>query len=89
MDTRRHRSSPFDGEPATRTMLGDTQLSALYEWLGKVRRLISHTPPMRAINDIASPGQPNGDVQIHRHFGSLHLAVDPRRPDGLLGRLRL
>jgi alkaline phosphatase D len=38
MDTRRHRSSPFDGEAATRTMLGETQLSALYEWLGKVRR---------------------------------------------------
>jgi alkaline phosphatase D len=44
MDTRRHRSSPFDGETATRTMLGDTQLSALYEWLGKVRkmRLLPH-----------------------------------------------
>ncbi|KAH8983668.1 PhoD-like phosphatase-domain-containing protein [Lactarius hatsudake] len=39
MDTRRHRSSPFDGEAAaTRTMLGDTQLSALYEWLGKVNQ---------------------------------------------------
>jgi len=38
MDTRRHRGSPFDGEAATRTMLGDTQLSALYEWLGKVNQ---------------------------------------------------
>ncbi|KAH9174254.1 PhoD-like phosphatase-domain-containing protein [Lactarius sanguifluus] len=38
MDTRRHRSSPFDGETATRTMLGDAQLSALYEWLGKVNQ---------------------------------------------------
>ncbi|KAN0141369.1 PhoD-like phosphatase domain containing protein [Lactarius tabidus] len=38
MDTRRHRSSPFDGEAVTRTMLGDTQLSALYEWLGKVNQ---------------------------------------------------
>ncbi|KAI9456226.1 PhoD-like phosphatase-domain-containing protein [Lactarius psammicola] len=38
MDTRRHRSSPFDGEAATRTMLGDAQLSALYEWLGKVNQ---------------------------------------------------
>ena len=37
MDTRRHRSDPLTGEAATRTMLGDTQLSALYEWLGKVR----------------------------------------------------
>ncbi|KAH9063672.1 PhoD-like phosphatase-domain-containing protein [Lactarius deliciosus] len=38
MDTRRHRSGPFDGEAATRTMLGDAQLSALYEWLGKVNQ---------------------------------------------------
>ena len=37
-DARRHPSSPFDGETVTRTKLGDTQLSALYEWLGKVRR---------------------------------------------------
>jgi alkaline phosphatase D len=37
MDTRRHRSSPLSGEAAMRTMLGETQLSALYEWLGKVR----------------------------------------------------
>ncbi|KAN0105236.1 PhoD-like phosphatase domain containing protein [Russula decolorans] len=38
MDTRRHRSNPHTDEPATRTMLGDTQLSALYEWLGKVNQ---------------------------------------------------
>jgi len=38
MDTRRHRSNPLTGEAATRTMLGDTQLSALYEWLGKVNQ---------------------------------------------------
>jgi alkaline phosphatase D len=36
MDTRRHRSNPLTDEAATRTMLGETQLSALYEWLGKV-----------------------------------------------------
>jgi alkaline phosphatase D len=36
MDTRRHRSDPLTGEAVTRTMLGETQLSALYEWLGKV-----------------------------------------------------
>ena len=38
MDTRRHRSNPHTDETATRTMLGDTQLSALYEWLGKVNQ---------------------------------------------------
>jgi len=38
MDTRRHRSNPLTGETATRTMLGETQLSALYEWLGKVNQ---------------------------------------------------
>ncbi|KAH9967921.1 PhoD-like phosphatase-domain-containing protein [Russula dissimulans] len=38
MDTRRHRSDPLTGEAATRTMLGETQLSALYEWLGKVNQ---------------------------------------------------
>lgn len=36
MDTRRHRSNPLTGEAATQTMLGETQLSALYEWLGRV-----------------------------------------------------
>ncbi|KAI0290474.1 PhoD-like phosphatase-domain-containing protein [Russula brevipes] len=38
MDTRRHRSDPITGEAATRTMLGEAQLSALYEWLGKVNQ---------------------------------------------------
>ncbi|KAF8270392.1 PhoD-like phosphatase-domain-containing protein [Lactarius quietus] len=38
MDTRRHRSSPIDGETAMRTMLGDIQLGALYEWLGRVNQ---------------------------------------------------
>ncbi|KAI9510376.1 PhoD-like phosphatase-domain-containing protein [Russula earlei] len=38
MDTRRHRSNPLTGDAATRTMLGETQLSALYEWLGKVNQ---------------------------------------------------
>ena len=57
MDTRRHRSNPFDGEAATRTMLGDTQLSALYEWLGKVRRSATASPDERAIP--TSPHQVN------------------------------
>ena len=38
MDTRRYRSEP-DGEPSERTMLGERQLSALHDWLGKVRSL--------------------------------------------------
>ncbi|KAH9977249.1 PhoD-like phosphatase-domain-containing protein [Lactifluus volemus] len=38
MDTRRYRSSPLTGEAAARTMLGEAQLSALYEWLGKVNQ---------------------------------------------------
>jgi len=35
MDTRRYRSEPSE-EPSVRTMLGDRQLSVLYDWLGKV-----------------------------------------------------
>lgn len=47
MDTRRHRSDPLTGEAVTRTMLGETQLSALYEWLGKVSRTsLSTSRPM-------------------------------------------
>ncbi|KAI0003310.1 PhoD-like phosphatase-domain-containing protein [Russula compacta] len=38
MDTRRYRSNPLTGEAATRTMLGEAQLSALYEWLGKANQ---------------------------------------------------
>ncbi|KAI0075810.1 hypothetical protein K474DRAFT_1355853 [Panus rudis PR-1116 ss-1] len=36
LDTRRYRSDVKNGDVATRTMLGDKQLAALYEWLGKV-----------------------------------------------------
>ena len=36
MDTRRYRSDIFVGDPTTHTMLGDQQLTALYNWLGKV-----------------------------------------------------
>ena len=36
MDTRRYRSDITSTNAASRTMLGDDQLSALYEWLGKV-----------------------------------------------------
>jgi alkaline phosphatase D len=36
MDTRRYRSNVFDDDVHSRTMLGDQQLSALYDWLGKV-----------------------------------------------------
>ncbi|TFK72587.1 hypothetical protein BDN72DRAFT_836149 [Pluteus cervinus] len=35
MDTRRYRSAPVD-DLSTRTMLGDDQLYALYDWLSKV-----------------------------------------------------
>ncbi|THH31384.1 hypothetical protein EUX98_g2819 [Antrodiella citrinella] len=35
MDTRRYRSEPSE-DPSVRTMLGDKQLAALYDWLGKV-----------------------------------------------------
>ncbi|KAH9951414.1 PhoD-like phosphatase-domain-containing protein [Amylocystis lapponica] len=35
MDTRRHRST-YETDAASRTMLGDKQLAALYDWLGKV-----------------------------------------------------
>ncbi|EIW60738.1 uncharacterized protein TRAVEDRAFT_146378 [Trametes versicolor FP-101664 SS1] len=36
MDTRKYRSDIFSDDPATHTMLGDKQLTALYNWLGKV-----------------------------------------------------
>ncbi|KAI8998976.1 PhoD-like phosphatase-domain-containing protein [Trametes punicea] len=36
MDTRRYRSDIFSDEPTSHTMLGDKQLTALYNWLGKV-----------------------------------------------------
>jgi alkaline phosphatase D len=36
MDTRRYRSDVFTTEEYERTMLGDQQIAALYEWLGKV-----------------------------------------------------
>ncbi|KAI0057090.1 hypothetical protein BV25DRAFT_1812930 [Artomyces pyxidatus] len=38
MDTRRYRSDALTEEVATRTMLGEAQLTALYEWLGKVNQ---------------------------------------------------
>jgi alkaline phosphatase D len=36
MDTRRHRSDVFNTEEEERTVLGERQVAALYEWLGKV-----------------------------------------------------
>jgi alkaline phosphatase D len=39
MDTRRYRSGMTEGL-TTRTMLGETQLASLYQWLGKVLPLI-------------------------------------------------
>lgn len=36
MDTRRYRSNTLTEPLATRTMLGDQQLTALYDWLGRV-----------------------------------------------------
>ncbi|KAJ8469010.1 hypothetical protein ONZ51_g9274 [Trametes cubensis] len=36
MDTRKYRSDIFSDEPSSHTMLGDKQLTALYNWLGKV-----------------------------------------------------
>ncbi|RDX52651.1 Metallo-dependent phosphatase [Lentinus brumalis] len=38
MDTRRYRSDITVGDPTTHTMLGDQQLAALYNWLGKVNQ---------------------------------------------------
>ncbi|KAI0648220.1 PhoD-like phosphatase-domain-containing protein [Trametes meyenii] len=36
LDTRRYRSDIFSDDPSSHTMLGDKQLTALYNWLGKV-----------------------------------------------------
>lgn len=40
MDTRRYRSDPTNDDLTTRTMLGDEQLTALHDWLGKVGILL-------------------------------------------------
>ena len=90
MDTRRHRSNPLTDETASRTMLGETQLSALYEWLGKVCLKYTRSPTSRPILIIPFlSGQSDCDVQIYRHVGSVLLTVDARRPGRLMGRLRL
>ncbi|KAI0373348.1 hypothetical protein BV20DRAFT_963192 [Pilatotrama ljubarskyi] len=36
MDTRKYRSDIFSDDPTAHTMLGDKQLTALYDWLGRV-----------------------------------------------------
>jgi hypothetical protein len=41
MDTRRYRSNVFDDDTHSRTMLGDQQLAALYDWLDKVIVVLS------------------------------------------------
>ena len=66
-DTLRHPSNPFDGETVTRTKLSDTQLSALTN--GSAR--CEDRPHSDGHTDT-----PNGDVEIHRHFIPLHLALD-------------
>ncbi|KAI0695405.1 PhoD-like phosphatase-domain-containing protein [Cerioporus squamosus] len=38
MDTRRYRSDITVGDPTTHSMLGDQQLAAMYNWLGKVNQ---------------------------------------------------
>lgn len=40
MDTRKHRSVIAETEEPSRTMLGETQLAALYDWLGRVRTVL-------------------------------------------------
>ena len=40
MDTRRYRSDPTHDDLTTRTMLGNEQLTALHDWLGKVDILL-------------------------------------------------
>lgn len=50
MDTRRYRSDVYDDDVASRTMLGDQQLGALYDWLGKVSTTIFFGTK-RAINN--------------------------------------
>jgi len=41
MDTRRYRSDVFTEDVSSRTMLGEKQLGALYDWLGKVNNTAS------------------------------------------------
>ena len=48
LDTRRYRSDITSEDPTTHTMLGDQQLGALYNWLGKVRVDTVH-PRLRCI----------------------------------------
>lgn len=41
MDTRRYRSDIDKADVTSRSMLGEKQLDALYEWLGKVGHICS------------------------------------------------
>lgn len=45
MDTRRYRSDVFNDDLTTRTMLGDQQLAALHDWLGKVHNTTTYVMP--------------------------------------------
>ena len=78
MDTRRYRSDITKTEPASRTMLGDKQLSALYDWLGRVSDSLSLRVQARTCADSdCDPfsGQQHSNVQIHCVIRAIYLSL--------------
>ena len=47
MDTRRYRTDITQGDVNSRTMLGEKQLAALYDWLGRVSPQRNRCSPSR------------------------------------------
>lgn len=84
MDTRRHRSE-LDTEIPARTMLGDKQLSALYDWLGKVCLFRTFLHQFRSSRPLL--GEQYRHFQVHRIFRSIHVSLATRRTERLLGWL--
>lgn len=84
MDTRRYRSDINEEDPLARTMLGDKQLSALYDWLGRVRNLSRYSLKAQQAH-VHQSGQHNRNIQVHRLIRAVHLSLAARRADRFLG----
>jgi alkaline phosphatase D len=81
MDTRRYRSNVFDDDVHSRTMLGDQQLAAFYDWLGKVNstatfKFVVSSVPFTALwghdaQTDAWPGYPNEKAALLKALHSV------------------
>lgn len=76
MDTRRHRSDITQGEETARTMLGEKQLSTLYDWLSKVDPFVYRSSLCTLT--CGSLGQRDGHMEIHSLVCTTYIAVDVR-----------